>query len=478
MRPRHAAFVAVAAAGLLLFVWTALRAPVVVWSDSALDLRWARTSPLHPSGGAEEHTPKPGYILYLAGASRAFSNLGPARSAVLAQSLLLWLAFVAASARVLHRRGGSGLLLLVLLLSFLPLRDGASVVLSDTPAAALFLLLAAFSLEPPRGRAALAALGVGLTLLFWMRPNVGAVAIVVALILLRFARKGPAALGPVALACAATMVPAWLLTRPPPGADPMRGLGTPILMGSAPYYWMPALGETPPRDSRAAIRQTLDNCRRFLAGSPPDVQRELAWRMLHGVFGVGLYDARWSAWYARADSAARRAAPFVILGALFLLGATGARSPNEKLVAAALLAMLVVHDLVFGSHPRYVLPFLPALLLLCTAGEGEPVRRPVLRFAATAIVICTLALALERNRGILDQEWGVVESPGVSLVQEIPRGALPVAPPATLHVRLAPPLLPAPIGVDVYGPDGRLLLAGAPEWPRSAYLTVPLPAWL
>jgi len=36
------AFGALAFLGLVLFVWTAISAPVVLWSDSTLDLEWPR----------------------------------------------------------------------------------------------------------------------------------------------------------------------------------------------------------------------------------------------------------------------------------------------------------------------------------------------------------------------------------------------------------------------------------------------------
>jgi hypothetical protein len=477
---RAAVFAALAAAGLVLAVWPALRAPAVLWSDSELDLRWARTSPLRPSAAGEEHTPKPGYVLYLAAASRAFPALGPGRSAVVVQSLLLWLSIVGTSWHLFRRRGAAGLLLLVLLLSFLRLRDASSSVLSDAPAAALFLAVAGFCLEPPRSRAALALLGVGLTLLFWVRPNVGAVAVPIAAILL--SRPGSRrALGIVALTCVASMAPVWLLTRPVPGDDALRGIGAPVLMGSARYYWTPSLGDWRPADSRARFATAERNWRAFLSGPRPDVQRELAWRAFHGLFGAEFYDARWSRSYARFDEIARRASPFLLLAALFLFATTPWRgiagASGEKSAGVLLLALLVGHDLLFGSHPRYILPFLPALFLLCVAGAGERRSGLAARSAATSVALVAVAILLERNRGILDWEWGVVESAGVALVQTIPRGALPERGPATLHVRIAP-VLPSNVAVDVYAPNRRLLLASSLPWPREPFLTVPLPPWL
>ena len=65
--------------GLAIYLVPALSAPVVTWSDSTLDLDWARkgegivtpvVSPHHP--------PKPGYILFL----RAVLLAGPAPRAL------------------------------------------------------------------------------------------------------------------------------------------------------------------------------------------------------------------------------------------------------------------------------------------------------------------------------------------------------------------------------------------------------------
>ena len=71
-------YVALSAFGLAVYLVPALAAPVVSWSDSALDLDWARkgegivtpvVSPHHP--------PKPGYILFLRGILEAEPNGKP-----------------------------------------------------------------------------------------------------------------------------------------------------------------------------------------------------------------------------------------------------------------------------------------------------------------------------------------------------------------------------------------------------------------
>jgi hypothetical protein len=102
-----------AASGLLLYLWPALSAPVVLWSDSALDLEWARqgvgivSAVRPPPPGAEQpaHPAKPAYLLFL----RAVLAIAPSgyepRTIVVVQSLLLWLSIAATSLFVARRRG-------------------------------------------------------------------------------------------------------------------------------------------------------------------------------------------------------------------------------------------------------------------------------------------------------------------------------------------------------------------------------------
>jgi hypothetical protein len=137
--------------------------------------------------------------------------------------------------------------------------------------------------------------------------------------------------------------------------------------------------------------------------------------------------------------------------------------------------MLVAHDLVFGSHPRYILAFLGVLLLLAVSQAGAlgPSRRGGL--AALAVGVGLLVL-LGRNRGIVDWEWGLVEASGVRIEQTIPVRSLPAAAPATIHVRIAPHLLPTHARCELLGPDGEVLHAGGPEaGSREPYLTAALP---
>jgi len=471
-------FVAVAAAGLALFLWGALAAPVVVNSDTALDLQWARSGPLRASVPGIPHPPKPGYLLFLAAATRAFPGLGETRSVVVVQSVVMWGAIVFAAARLSRGRGlQAGLALFVLLLIFARLRDSANAVLSDCLAASLCLALVALCLEPPRSRAALAALGAGFALLFWVRPNVGAVATFVGAVLL-FGAPGRRRRTIVAVAFTALMVPAWILTRAKSGGDPLRGLGAPILMGSAPYYWLPQPGSWSGGDSREQLRLAAAHWRALASQPAPDRSREILWRALHGIFGVELYDSRWSPGYRAWDAFSRRASPFLLAGAVAVLLAgtifASRLTTAERLAAPLLLAMLVAHDLVFGSHPRYILAFLPALLLLAVdhgAALG-PSRRGWL--VAAAIGLGLLGL-FRRNRGIVDWEWGLVEASGVRIAQEIPARELPATGPATIHIRIAPPLLPTGAGLQLLGPGGEVLWSRGPNASGEPYLTASLP---
>src|SRR5262245_34823668 len=101
-----------AAATLAIFLWPALSAPVVLWSDSHTDLAWAKEGvgifkPIPPAapGKPIDHLPKPGYLLFLRGAMLAFPSLGEERSVVVVQSALLALSILWTSFLLARRRG-------------------------------------------------------------------------------------------------------------------------------------------------------------------------------------------------------------------------------------------------------------------------------------------------------------------------------------------------------------------------------------
>jgi len=460
-----------AAAGLGLFLWAALSAPVVWNSDSTLDLTWTKAGPLRASAEGQTHPAKPGYLLFLAGAVRAFPSLGERRSVVVTQSLLLWLSIVATAARLWHRRGRfAGLALLILLLGFLRLRDSTSAVLSDAVAAALFLSVVAFCLEPPRSRAGFVPLGVAATLLFWVRPNVGFAALVIGAVLLcrEDARRGAAIL---VLSLALPMASVWILTRPASGNGRLLGLDSPVLMGSAPYYWMPAIGGFSAGAPTGRLQRAAHNWKRFLAHPDFDTRRELGWRTAHGLLGSELYDARWSPTYRRLDALSREASPFLVLAGIGVFAAALSVSTlpfREKAAGLLLIALLVGHDLLFGSHPRYLLPFLPVLFLLAIAqlpGWRGNRSRPA---AVAAAVFVALLAWVSHSPGMTDWEWGWIERSGVEIRQRLPRHALPATGPATFHLRVAPLVMPSNAHVEIFGPGGELLFTSRQDPARES----------
>jgi hypothetical protein len=474
-------FALLAAAGLALYLWAALAAPVVWNSDSALDLKWAKTSPLHASDAGQPHPAKPGYLLFLAAALRLLPSLPETRSVVVVQSILLWLSIVCSSWRLARRRGAlAGLALLALLLGFLRLRDASSAILSDAAAATLLLPIVALCLDPPRTRIAFGVLGIASALLFWIRPNVGFAAILLSGVLLwrPEARRGLAIL----LVCLAVlMVPAWISTRPKSGGDSLRGLGAPVLMGSARYYWMPWLGglPLPEEDSRSRLRKAAANWRSLLSPADVDTRRELTWRLLHGLLGTDLYDARWSPMYRRADTLTREGSPFLVLAAIGVLVASAVGGSGvlrrEKIAGLLLLALLLGHDLLFGSHPRYILPFLPVVFLFSVSQAAAWRESPARPGAIAAVLFAALVALSARNRGILDWEWGLIERPGVRIRQTIPRRALPASTPVTLHVRVAPLVLPTAAYLEIRGESDELLFTSRDAPPENPFVSVALP---
>lgn len=479
-RRATAVFALLAAAGLFLYLWPAVRAPVVLWSDSEVDLEWARqgvgiVSPVPPVAPGEEppaHPAKPAYLLFLRAVTAIAPVGGGPRAIVVVQSLLLWLSIVATSFFVARRRGvAAGIAVLVLLHSCLRIRDTASAVMPEALAGALLLPIAALLLEPLRPGGA-AVLGTAICFLFWVRPNVGAAALLLA-IGAAVDRKSRRALAALAAGFVLLFAPVWFVTRPESDRTALRGLARAFLVGSVEYYRLESLpasfrGATAKAVEEAELRDAAREWRATLARSGPDARRELAWRALHGLFGTEFYDARWSTTYWWLTESSRAATPIAILAAAVLLVR---RSP----AGAGLLVLLVLQSLLLGSLPRYVLPFLPALFLFTVIAAREPVhRRTRERFAMVAAFAFSIAL-IGSQPHLLDREWGRIESPGVSIRQRIPKGALPDRAPATLHARIAPALRISSAHLEVRGPGDRLL-ATSRQGDRGAAIRVPLPA--
>lgn len=488
MSRRTGLFLLVAAAGFFLYLWPALRAPVVVWSDSALDLAWARAGegitapPPSPPGNAPLlHSAKPGWLLFL----RVVLALAPEgsgeRAVVVLQSVLVWLALVLTAFLADRHRSGTGIPLLVALLLLLRLRDMSSAILPEALSAALLLPLVAWALDPPRSRSAHLLFGLAIGVLFWIRPNVGGVALVLAAVGIGGVRGWKAA-GATVGAFVLLVAPVWIATRPRNEGEGLRGLAHAIVFGSADYHWSPGQGKRMEGRSRHEVErlelgQAKDNWKKLLRGRGPDVRRQIVWRALHGIFGAEFYDPRWSPAYASATFFSRVVTPFLtLLGVAALVAAwlTGNRTASS--LGLLLVALLVLQDFFLISNPRFVLPFLPAFYPLAVASVACARSVPRFRlFAGISFVVLIALVAL--HRFVLDWEWGRIEKPGVALRQRIPIRALPSSEPATLHLRIASPIIPSSAGFEVRGPAGEVLYSTARDRTRETMaITIPLPA--
>ena len=484
-------FILLAAIGLALYLWPAVTSPVVLWSDSKTDLEWAKRGlgifrPVpQPATGALDHQPKPAYLLFLRGVMRASPEEEETRVIVIVQSLLLWGAIVGSSLWLARRTSPArALAFMAIAFTFLRLRDASSAVMPEALAVVLMLPLTAAFLAPPRRVMPFALLGLSTAILFYVRPNCGAAMFLLGIVALAADRRGRSLLA-FAAGFALLVVPVALATRPAPRDDPFHGLGYQILEASADYYWTPSLGAWPsansPRETALAeIRLARENWSWTLAGHGADLRRELLWRSLHGLFGTEFYDARWSEPYLRLTTASRVISPFFILAAVGILLVPWRR--NERSATAMgwfLLALILGQSLLLGSNPRYVLPFLPVLFLLAIAAAGPSLFTGAGR-KLTAIAIFGLGIALLAGaRHVLNREWGQVESTGVRLVQRISRGSLPRTGPATLHLRIAPPLPAGSAGLEILGPGARVLYTSRDDRARRLpFVTVPLPDWL
>ena len=475
---------ALAAAGLALYVWPALAGPPVLWSDSLRDMEWARDGIglWKPPPPGDLHLAKPGYLLLLR-AEMAFAPfLGEPRSVVLAQSLLLWLSITATAIFVGRRFGTrSGVVLCLALLLLLRLRDASSAVMTEAPTAALLLpFAAAVLLRAKAGRNSFLFSGACAALLFWIRPNVGAIAFALA-ILAAVPRRRDVSL--VVASFAALVAAGWLATRHAAGEDPLRGIAYPLFAATAEYYWLPSLGEWPEATSEKArgeetLRRALENWRTFFSRRDPDTRRELLWRAFHGIFGAEFYDARWSTTYRRLDTLSRLLTPVLVAFSLALLFSFPFADRRLHFAALFLPLSLIAQNLVLGSHPRYVLPFLPLIFLLAVVALAGWWQAPLRRRVMSLVVFGALTVGLFWLPA-LDWEWGQVEATGVRITQRVRRGALPEREPATFHARIAAPVVPTTAHLEVKGPGSRLLYSSVGDSSRERPLiTFALPQWL
>jgi hypothetical protein len=479
--PLQAAFLwtALAAAGLALYLWPALSGPPVLWSDSVRDLEWAREGIglWKPPPAGDLHLAKPGYLLLLR-AEMAFAPfLGEARSVVLAQSLLLWLS-ISATAFFVGRRFGTwtGVLLCLVLLLFLRLRDASSAVMTESPSAALLLPFAAAVLFlGKKARGSFLFSGAAAGLLFWIRPNLGAIALGLAL-LAAAVRWRDVAL--VLAAFAAVVAFGWLATRHAAGEDPARGIAHPLYAATAEYYWMPSLGKWPEAVSERArgevtLRQAFANWKGFLSRRDPEARRELWWRAFHGIFATEFYDARWSGTYWRLDTLGRLLGPFLVMAAMALLLSFPFADRRLNLASLFLPLALTAQNIALGSHPRYVLPFLPVVFLLAVVALSGLRRATARRRLIPLTLFAAMSAGLLALPALPAWEWGQVEAAGVRIVQPIRHGSLPERGPATFHARIAAPVVPTTARLEVRGPGSELLYASgenaSPERPTISF---------
>ncbi len=472
-------------AGLALYLWPALTAPVVLWSDSEIDLAWARAGQgIVTPAGTPGHAAKPGYLLFLR-VALALGG-GTPRGVVVFQSILVVGAIMVASFLVGRRYGlGFGTAFYALELFFLRTRDAASSVMSESLSAAIFLLVVVALLEPPRRRSALAALGLAVGFLFLVRPNVGAAAGLLAAARLAAERETWRGLAVFDATAAALVLPIWLATAGGSAAG-TRGLAFQVLEASVDDLWTPELGrifrEGAPNDiARKWQREALSRWRATIARGGPDATRQIVWRLTHGLLGTEFYDATWSPAYRAFSTISRLAAPFLVLAAAGFLVALPWRGETGKLktLGILLLALLLIQNLVIGSLPRYVLPMIPALLGLGLLAARALGRSSLPRLVLAAAMFLLAVAALRRFPSGLGWEWGRLAEAGERIAFRVPRAALPRSGPAVLHLRVAPSLLPTLADASIVDASG-LVLPKVPSGsePIRAELAVALPEGL
>jgi hypothetical protein len=439
--------------GFGLYLWPAIVAPVVLWSDSELDLKWARegigiVTPAPVEGIV--HPAKPFYLLFLKAVQLVAPAGSEARWSVVLQSILVWLAIAISSVVVARKispaRGAALYLVLILTLR---LRDSASAVMSEALSAALFLVLCAALIDPPAEPGLAALFGLGAGALFLIRPNVGAIATLIALV--AWLPKGPKR-APLAFlsAFALLAVPIWIATAPP--RDAWRGLSPAFTAAEAEYGWMPAANHR-------------------IAENATDARRQLIWRTFHGVFGTEYYDARWSRRYRALSEASRLLVPWLVIAAIAALAAAPRAPGPARRLGLTLFAVLLVQSFVLGALPRFSMPMIPGLFLFAASSwPAVPNRR---RAWIAVVAAVALAAVLATQPEIFEWEWGKVETAGIRIDERVPRGALPAHSPATLHVRIASPVLPSAAGFAILDSEGRALFDTDhapfdPAWPDIA----------
>jgi hypothetical protein len=318
--------------------------------------------------------------------------------------------------------------------------------MSEALTAALLLPIVAILLDPPKRLAAAAGLGLAIAVLFLVRPNAGAAVVILAPAAL-WLSGGRRTILALLAGFAALWLPFWALTRV--SGDPFRGMSPAFISGSVDYSWIPghetAREEPPPF---VQVRTAIASWKATLGEKGADLFRQLAWRALHGALGTEFYDARWSPAYARLSTLSRLAAPLLILAALAALLTAPLRA-----AATAKAHLLPLRP--GGAEPRsrqaLRASHFPCCRRSCLRDRRAPLQTKGAgrRIAAAAVSACSW-----RARGSARSSTGNGASSKLrcGIIQTIPRGALPLRAPATLHIRIAPPLLPSGAGLEVSDP--------------------------
>lgn len=487
MTSRHLTVGLLVAAGLALYLVPAFEAPVVLWSDSHIDLDWARRGigifsavPESEQLAAGVHQAKPLYLLFLRCAIAIAPAGGEARAVVVLQALLLCAVILWVSLR-----GGAPVATSLLLLLCLRLRDSASTVMSEPLTAALLLVAARGILVVPETWAGASALGATVGTLFWVRPNAGGIALVLVAARFLLCRRLGAGLR-VAAGFLVIAVPIAIASRPGPRGPALRGLAFPLLVGSTDYCWEPAVPaveagnlESRQREELRRTRESWSALFRSLRLGDPDAWRQLNWRTFRGLFGSEYSDGRWSSLYLTIANASKLLTPILVLAALALFLTLPFRTDRSlNLVVLLLFGALLAQNLVLGSLPRYDLPFLPVVFFFAVPAAAETFRDRKRAIVAACVFLASLGLGF-RCPYVFDEEWGRIESAGVTLRQPIPKGSLPKSEPATLHLRIGVASLPSAAQLEVYAPDGQRLFSSAEGGARERpEISLALPQWL
>ncbi len=481
-RGAKVALVLFGGSGLFVYLWAAMRGPVVLWSDSRIDLALAREHLGFLGGrsyrdvGGWGHAVKPGYVFFLSLCTSLFRD--PIRPSLVAQSLFLFAAIVLVAIFVAAKRGSwRGAAFFAAALGMLSFRDSASAVMSEALATAGFLLIAAgIALGRSDSIRRLLLCGAAIAALFFVRPNVGAAAAGLAFLGIRSPRiRRPAVWGALAAGFFALWIPVELARRAH-AAEPVRsGVSSAVLTGSLDYLWPAVVPRwpaeaTPAATAQAELRLAAVRWSEMWPPSTPEIRRQWIWRAFHALLGIDYYDAGWSRAYWRIDEASKIARPFLVLLAVAWIVCAFRRPETRRFafLGTVLILMLVAQSLLVGSLPRYGLPFLAPLLLFAALSASR-------KFIATLLVAAALVVLVALRPGVLDREWGRIEKSGVVVRQEIPRDGFDRR--SLLHVRIGSLTGPTSAGLTVEDDRGHSLFSSrANPHPESPVIVVPLPA--